>query len=131
MLLAAGDRAGQEDGLQAAIGRVRARDRQRLNAEARRLGGRVGDNRAELRPAGRGREGQGVLLNFHDAGMARRQADRGGLNTQVDRLIVVDRGENVPVVRNLLHGAVYNAIGKWVDDGPITPEKVLKALGKA
>jgi xanthine dehydrogenase molybdenum-binding subunit len=31
----------------------------------------------------------------------------------------------------LLHGAVYNAIGTWVDDGPITPEKVLKALGKA
>jgi CO/xanthine dehydrogenase Mo-binding subunit len=31
----------------------------------------------------------------------------------------------------LLHGAVYNAIGKWVDDGPITPDKVLKALGKA
>lgn len=30
----------------------------------------------------------------------------------------------------LLHGAVYNAIGKWVDDGPITPDKVLKALGK-
>jgi len=31
----------------------------------------------------------------------------------------------------LLHGAVYNAIGKWVDNGPITPDKVLKALGKA
>jgi CO/xanthine dehydrogenase Mo-binding subunit len=31
----------------------------------------------------------------------------------------------------LLHGAVFNAIGTWVDDGPITPEKVLKALGKA
>ena len=30
----------------------------------------------------------------------------------------------------LLHGAVYNAIGRWVDDGPITPDKVLKALGK-
>jgi CO/xanthine dehydrogenase Mo-binding subunit len=30
----------------------------------------------------------------------------------------------------LLHGAVYNAIGQWVDDGPITPSKVLKALGK-
>jgi xanthine dehydrogenase molybdenum-binding subunit len=31
----------------------------------------------------------------------------------------------------LLHGAIYNAIGKWVDDGPITPDKILKALGKA
>ncbi len=30
-----------------------------------------------------------------------------------------------------LESAVYNAIGKWVDDGPITPDKVLKALGKA
>jgi CO/xanthine dehydrogenase Mo-binding subunit len=26
--------------------------------------------------------------------------------------------------------AVYNAIGKRVDDLPITPEKVLRALGK-
>ena len=31
----------------------------------------------------------------------------------------------------LLHGAIYNAIGKWVDDGPIIPDKVLKALKKA
>jgi CO/xanthine dehydrogenase Mo-binding subunit len=27
--------------------------------------------------------------------------------------------------------AVYNAIGKWVDGFPVTPDKVLKALGKA
>ncbi|MFC1846957.1 xanthine dehydrogenase family protein molybdopterin-binding subunit [Chloroflexota bacterium] len=27
--------------------------------------------------------------------------------------------------------AIYNAIGKWIDDFPITPNKVLKALGKA
>jgi len=27
-------------------------------------------------------------------------------------------------------GAVYNAIGKWIYDYPITPDKVLKALGK-
>jgi len=27
--------------------------------------------------------------------------------------------------------AVYNAIGKWIDDFPITPDKVLAALGKA
>jgi CO/xanthine dehydrogenase Mo-binding subunit len=27
-------------------------------------------------------------------------------------------------------GAVYNAIGKWIPDYPITPDKVLKALGK-
>jgi CO/xanthine dehydrogenase Mo-binding subunit len=26
--------------------------------------------------------------------------------------------------------AIYNAIGKWILDYPITPDKVLKALGK-
>jgi len=40
-------------------------------------------------------------------------------------------GEDVATVTTyLLHGAVYNAIGKWVDHGPITPDKVLRALGK-
>jgi xanthine dehydrogenase molybdenum-binding subunit len=33
--------------------------------------------------------------------------------------------------RTLGGPAIYNAIGKWVDDWPITPDKVLKALGKA
>ncbi|MEM2673997.1 MAG: molybdopterin cofactor-binding domain-containing protein, partial [Candidatus Bathyarchaeia archaeon] len=27
--------------------------------------------------------------------------------------------------------AVYNAIGKWIDDWPVTPDRILKALGKA
>ena len=27
--------------------------------------------------------------------------------------------------------AVYNAIGKWIEDTPVTPDRVLKALGKA
>jgi CO/xanthine dehydrogenase Mo-binding subunit len=41
-------------------------------------------------------------------------------------------GEDVGTVTSyLLHSAVYNAIGKWVDNAPITPDKVLKALGKA
>jgi xanthine dehydrogenase molybdenum-binding subunit len=31
----------------------------------------------------------------------------------------------------VLAPAVYNAIGKWIYDYPITPDKVLKALGKA
>ena len=26
--------------------------------------------------------------------------------------------------------AIYNATGKWILDYPITPDKVLKALGK-
>jgi xanthine dehydrogenase molybdenum-binding subunit len=31
----------------------------------------------------------------------------------------------------LLVPAVYNAIGKWIEDTPVTPDRVLKALGKA
>jgi CO/xanthine dehydrogenase Mo-binding subunit len=27
--------------------------------------------------------------------------------------------------------AVYNAIGKWIYEYPVTPDKILKALGKA
>jgi CO/xanthine dehydrogenase Mo-binding subunit len=34
------------------------------------------------------------------------------------------------IIPALLSPAVYNAIGRWVDDFPITPDKVLKALGK-
>jgi xanthine dehydrogenase molybdenum-binding subunit len=34
------------------------------------------------------------------------------------------------IIPALLGPAVYNAIGHWVDDFPITPDKVLKALGK-
>jgi CO/xanthine dehydrogenase Mo-binding subunit len=30
----------------------------------------------------------------------------------------------------ILVPAVYNAIGKWIDETPVTPERVLKALGK-
>jgi CO/xanthine dehydrogenase Mo-binding subunit len=40
-------------------------------------------------------------------------------------------GEDVATMTTyLLDSAVYNAIGKWMDDGPITPDKVLQALGK-
>jgi xanthine dehydrogenase molybdenum-binding subunit len=35
------------------------------------------------------------------------------------------------VVPALLGPAVFNAIGKWIDEYPITPDRVLKALGKA
>jgi len=31
----------------------------------------------------------------------------------------------------ILVPAVYNAIGKWIEETPVTPERVLKALGKA
>ena len=41
-------------------------------------------------------------------------------------------GESTPtIVPAMFSPAVYNAIGKWIDDFPITPDKVLKALGKA
>jgi xanthine dehydrogenase molybdenum-binding subunit len=40
-------------------------------------------------------------------------------------------GENVGAALSAIaSGAVYNAIGKWIIDFPITPDKVLKALGK-
>ncbi len=35
------------------------------------------------------------------------------------------------VAAAILIPAVYNAIGKWIEDTPVTPDKVLKALGKA
>jgi CO/xanthine dehydrogenase Mo-binding subunit len=41
-------------------------------------------------------------------------------------------GEDIgTVVPGLLAPAVYNAIGKWIYDFPITPAKILGALGKA
>jgi CO/xanthine dehydrogenase Mo-binding subunit len=44
---------------------------------------------------------------------------------------LVGIGEDVAtVVPTLIVPAVYNATGKWVSDLPMTPDKVLKALGK-
>jgi xanthine dehydrogenase molybdenum-binding subunit len=44
---------------------------------------------------------------------------------------LVGIGEDVAtVVPALLGPAVYNAIGVWIDDYPITPDKILEALGK-
>ena len=41
-------------------------------------------------------------------------------------------GEDPGATVSVMGGtAIYNAIGKWIDDYPITPNKVLKALGKA
>jgi xanthine dehydrogenase molybdenum-binding subunit len=40
-------------------------------------------------------------------------------------------GEDIATTADtLVAPAVYNAIGKWICDFPITPDKVLKALGK-
>jgi len=45
---------------------------------------------------------------------------------------LVGIGEDIATVTPTLIGpAVHNAIGKWVDDFPITPDRVLKALGRA
>jgi CO/xanthine dehydrogenase Mo-binding subunit len=44
---------------------------------------------------------------------------------------IVGLGEDVAtLIPALLSPAVYNAIGVWIYDFPITPDKVLKALGK-
>jgi CO/xanthine dehydrogenase Mo-binding subunit len=40
-------------------------------------------------------------------------------------------GENIGAsMAAIASSAIYNAIGKWILDYPITPEKVLRALGK-
>jgi xanthine dehydrogenase molybdenum-binding subunit len=40
-------------------------------------------------------------------------------------------GENIGAsLAAITSSAIYNAIGKWIQDYPITPDKVLKALGK-
>ena len=40
-------------------------------------------------------------------------------------------GEDVAdVFASIIGPAVYNAIGIWIDEYPITPDKILKALGK-
>jgi xanthine dehydrogenase molybdenum-binding subunit len=45
---------------------------------------------------------------------------------------LVGIGEDVAtIVPTLIIPAVHNAIGIWVQDLPMTPDKVLKALGKA
>ena len=45
---------------------------------------------------------------------------------------VVGIGEDIgTVVPALLGPAVFNALGVWIDDFPITPDRILKALGKA
>jgi allantoicase len=36
----------------------------------------------------------------------------------------------LPEASIVTSSAIYNAIGKWIDDFPTTPDKVLKALGK-
>jgi len=44
---------------------------------------------------------------------------------------VIGIGEDIAtLVPGLLAPAVYNAIGVWIDEFPITPDRVLKALGK-
>jgi xanthine dehydrogenase molybdenum-binding subunit len=45
---------------------------------------------------------------------------------------IVGIGEDVAtIVPTLIGAAIHNAIGKWVDGFPTTPDRVLKALGKA
>lgn len=45
---------------------------------------------------------------------------------------IVGIGENLGAVMCTITGnAVYNALGVWMEDYPTTPQKILKALGKA
>jgi xanthine dehydrogenase molybdenum-binding subunit len=45
---------------------------------------------------------------------------------------VIGIGEDVATVIPALIGpAVHNAIDKWIDEFPMTPDRVLRALGKA
>jgi xanthine dehydrogenase molybdenum-binding subunit len=41
-----------------------------------------------------------------------------------------EAGKAMPAAA-LLVPAVFNAIGKWIEETPVTPDRVLKALGKA
>jgi CO/xanthine dehydrogenase Mo-binding subunit len=41
-----------------------------------------------------------------------------------------EAGKAMPAAAFLVP-AVYNAVGKWIEDTPVTPERVLQALGKA
>lgn len=45
---------------------------------------------------------------------------------------LVGIGEDVAtVVPGVISAAIYNAIGEWVDDHPITPDKMIKAISKS
>lgn len=77
----------------------------------------------------------GNLLDYKFAAMN----DIGPVDTQIVETGMgygpygsVGIGEVVATVTTYLLGsAVFNAIGKWINDDPITPDKVLTALGKA
>ena len=64
--------------------------------------------------------------------------DMGPINTQLVETGMgygpyglIGIGEDIATcVPGLLAPAVYNAIGKWIYDFPITPSRILKALGK-
>jgi CO/xanthine dehydrogenase Mo-binding subunit len=77
----------------------------------------------------------GNLLNYKFPGML----DVGNIDTVLVETGMgygpyglVGIGEDVAtVVPALIGPAIYNAIGRWVEGFPATPDKVLKALGKA
>jgi xanthine dehydrogenase molybdenum-binding subunit len=64
------------------------------------------------------------------------------INTEMHKGLIIEsidacgpygcKGLGEPVVSNYgsIANAVYNAIGKWIGDPPINPQKILKALGK-
>jgi len=54
------------------------------------------------------------------------------VETQLDTGLygTVGVGEDVAHESGILGPAVFNALGIWIDDFPVTPSKVLKALGR-
>jgi len=74
------------------------------------------------------------LLNYKFAGIL----DLGPVDTHIVETSMghgpygtVGVGEDVAtLIPALLGPAVYNAIGRWIDDFPITPDKVQKALAE-
>jgi len=77
----------------------------------------------------------GNLLNYKFATML----DVGPIDTELGETGLgygpyglLGIGEDIGTVTpGLLIPGIYNATGKWVDELPATPERVLKALGKA
>jgi CO/xanthine dehydrogenase Mo-binding subunit len=70
------------------------------------------------------------IATFNDVGPVETELVETGLGYGPYGVIGI--GEDVATVMPALLGpAVHNAIGVWVDDFPITPDVVLKVLGKA
>ncbi len=71
------------------------------------------------------------VLTMLDAGTIEAPVVESHLGWSAYGLFGCSEAGKAAVAAALLVPAVYNAIGKWIEDTPVTPDKVLKALGKA